>query len=241
YPTYFEGLETDTRTFYSAAAPNQFLLDYIHWILEHLGDRLYIVGSDYVYPRTVSVIVEAIARSTGATIVSERYVPLGETNFSSVVAEILSTRPTVVISNIVGTASTSMFYQQYRQAGFNASRLPIAATVTSEVDLQVMGPENGAGHYMAATYFSSLDTTENRQYLRAFSSRFGASAPTHVTQVGAYNAVWLLSLAARKAPDYSIDSLRQSIIETQFHGNPEGWPLTVYANHYTSHPSYIGI
>lgn len=240
YPTYFEGLETDTRTFYSAAAPNQFLLDYIYWILEHLGDRIYVVGSDYIYPRTVSAIIDAIARTTGATIVAERYVPLGETDFSSVLAEISDTRPTVIVSNVVGTLSTSMFYQQFGRAGFDASTLPIAATVTSEIDLQAMGPESGAGHYMAATYFSSLNNAENSRYLRSFSSRFGADAPTHVTQIGAYNAVWLLARAATHAPDRTVDSLRHALTRTQFEGNPEGWPLTVYANHYTSHPSYIG-
>jgi len=241
FPTYFEGLENDTRTFYSAAIPNQFLFDYIHWIAENLGDRLYIVGSDYIYPRTASAIISSIAADAGITIVGDRYVPQGETDFSAVMAEITEMRPGVIISNIVGTPSTSVFYQHYRRAGFEPSKMPIAATVTSEIDLKTMGPQNGAGHYMAASYFSSLNTPENRRYLRSFSSRFGPNPTTHVTQVGTYNAVWMLALAARRADDDTVDALRAALIETQFEENPEGWPLRVHANHYTSHPAYIGV
>lgn len=240
YPTYFEGLETDGRTFYSGAAPNQFLLDYVRWILTNLGERLYIVGSDYVYPRTLAAIVCAIARTEGAEVVADRYVPLGETDFAATISEIAETRPRVVLSNIVGTTSTSAFYRQFREAGYTAARLPIAATVTTELDLEAMGTEYGAGHFMAATYFDSLDHPANRRYVEAFARRFGAREVTHVAQVGAYNAVRILALAAERADDLTPESLRRALVGTTFVDNPEGGPLTVHESHYTSHPSYIG-
>lgn len=240
YTTYFEGLETDSRTFYVGAAPNHFLFDYVDWILANLGRRLYIVGSDYVYPRTLAAIICSLAHSAGAVVTAARYVPLGETDFGPVMDEIATVQPDVVISNIVGTDSTSAFYRQFRRAGYTASTLPIAATVTSELDLHEMGPENGAGHFMAATYFSSLKNAQNQRYVQAIRSRFGQGATTHVAQVGAYNAVWMLALAVERAYDFSTRALRETLIGTTFDGNPEGWPLTTYPNHYTDHPSYIG-
>src|SRR5699024_1851876 len=119
-------------------------------------------------------------------------------------------------------------------------RLPIAATVTSELDLQAMGTENGSGHFMAGAYFSSLNNQQNGGYIRALQKRFGPDAIAHVVQVGAYNAVWMLALAAERASDLSPDSLRDSMVGVEFRGNPEGWPITTRPNHYTDHPSYIG-
>lgn len=240
YPTYFEGLETDTRTFYSGAAPNQFLVDYVHWILANLGDRLHIVGSDYVYPRTLAAIVCAIARAEGAEIVAERYVPLGETDFRPTIAEIDRTRPHVVVSNIVGTGSTSAFYRQFAEAGHTSATLPIAATVTTELDLQEMGAEYGVGHYMAATYFDTVDGPAGRRYAAAFAERFGAHEVTHVAQVGAYNAVRILAAAAEQAAEPSTEAIRRAMVGIRVADNPEGGPLTVHDDHYTSHPSYIG-
>ncbi len=240
YPTYFEGLETDGRTFYVGAAPNQFLVDYVRWILANLGTRLYIIGSDYVYPRTLAAIVRSMAQTEAAEVLAERYAPLGQTNFRAALEEIATLHPDVVISNIVGTDSTSAFYRQFHDAGYRADGLPIAATVTSEVDLKAMGNRYGAGHYMAATYFSSLQQPENQRYVRALSDAYGPDEVSHVAQVGAYNAVWMLAMAAERARDLSALSLREALIGTRFTGNPEGWTLTTHANHYTSHPSYIG-
>lgn len=240
YPTYFEGLETDSRTFYAGAAPNQFLVDYVRWILAKLGTRLFVVGSDYVYPRTLAAMVHSLARTDGAEVVAERYVPLGQTDFASTLAEIARLRPDVVISNLVGTDSTSAFYRQFHDAGNTVDELPIAATVTSELDLKVMGPSYGAGHFMAATYFGSLRHRDNQKYIQALSDEFGPDEVSHVAQVGAYNAIWMLALAAERARDLSASSLRQALVGVRFPGNPEGWALTTHANHYTSHPSYIG-
>ena len=240
YPTYFEGLETDSRTFYAGAAPNQFLVDYVRWILANLGTKLYVIGSDYVYPRTLALLLRSLAIADGADVVAERYVPLHQTDFGPNLAEIAALRPDVIVSNLVGTASTAAFYRQFHDAGHTAARLPIAATVTSELDLKVMGPRLGAGHVMAATYFSSLRQPENQRYLEAFHAAFGPDEVTHVAQVGAYNAVWLLALAAHQADDLSVPSLREALADTRFTGNPEGWPLTTHPNHYTSHPAYIG-
>lgn len=240
YSTYFEGLETDSRTFYAGAAPNQFLVDYVRWIVANLGSRLYVIGSDYVYPRTLALLVRSLATTAGAEVVAERYVPLHQTDFGPNLAEIQTLRPDVVVSNLVGTASTAAFYRQFHDAGYTASRLPIAATVTSELDLKVMGPHYGAGHVMAATYFGSLRQPENVRYVDALRAEFGPDEVSHVAQVGAYNAVWMLASAAAQADDLSVASLRRALIGIRFSGSPEGWPLTVYPDHYTSHPAYIG-
>jgi urea transport system substrate-binding protein len=240
YPTYYEGVEQDGNVIYGGAVPNQFLLDYMEWVLGHLGRRLYVVGSDYVYPRTLGAMIRRIARNAGADVIADRYVPLGCATFGAVIDEIEAVRPDVVISNVVGSDSVPAFYREFRAAGHTADTLPIAATVTTELELQTMGPEVGAGHFMVGTYFGSLPNPANERYVAAVRARFGPDAVTHVPQVGAYNAVWLFARAVERARDLSLDGLREAFVGTTFDDNPEGWPVTVHPDHHTNHPCYIG-
>ena len=83
YGTYYEGLECSPNCFYGGAVPNQFLTDYVPWVMENLGTKFYIVGSDYIYPRTVSAIVQKLVTEAGGEIVSDKYFALGTTEFGS--------------------------------------------------------------------------------------------------------------------------------------------------------------
>jgi urea transport system substrate-binding protein len=240
YPTYYEGVEQHGNIIYAGAVPNQFLLDYMAWVLGRLGRRIYMVGSDYVYPRTLGAMIRRIARNAGADVVADRYVPLGCVTFGSIIEELDALRPDVVISNVVGSDSVPAFYREFRAAGHTADTLPIAATVTTEIELQTMGPDVGAGHFMIGTYFGSLANPVNERYVAAFRARFGPDAVTHMPQVGAYNAVWLFARAAERARDLSLDALREAFIGATFEDNPEGWPIAVHPDHHTNHPCYIG-
>src|SRR3954447_15816144 len=119
YGTFYEGLECDPNTFYTGAVPNQLLTDYVPWIMKNLGKSFYIVGSDYIYPRTVSAIVQKLVRQNGGTIVTDRYFQLGTTEFGSVISDIQAKKPDVLFSNLVGD-SIPAFYKQYKSAGLTA-------------------------------------------------------------------------------------------------------------------------
>jgi urea transport system substrate-binding protein len=239
YSTYYEGLEIDDSVFYAGAIPNQFLVDYVAWITSNLGTRLYVVGSDYVYPRTLGAIIRGLVRGR-AEIIADRYVPLGSTRVDGIIEEIQRIKPDVIISNLVGI-TTPAFYREFREAGLKAEQLPIAATVTTELDINLMGPETAQGHFMTATYFQSLDNPANAEYVAAIKHKFGADAVTHIPQVGAYNAIWLVALAAQGAGELTHESLRDALPGTRFEASPEGFPTSIFDNHHTDHPSYIGL
>jgi urea transport system substrate-binding protein len=241
YPTYYEGLESDPRTLYAGAVPNQFLMPFLEWALEHLGDQIALIGSDYIYPRTAGAITERVVSARGGTVVSDRYVPLGTTDFGEVITEIARVRPSVVISNLVGNDSVPAFYREYHSAGLRADSVPIAATVTTELDLRTMGPLAGAGHYMTASYFSTIDGPTNRAYLEALRARTTEEASAHAAQVGAYNAIHLLATAATRVTDHdSTEAWLSALPGTVFAGSPEQHPITVGADLHTSHPAHIG-
>lgn len=239
YPTYFEGEETDPRVFYCGAAPNQYIADYLAWIAENLGHRVYVVGSDYIYPRVLDEAIRRLGAHLGVETVGSWYAPLGETRFEAVLDDIARRSPSVIISNLVGLDSTAAFYKQYHAAGFGPHALPIAATVTTEVDLAQMPAAVSDGHYMVATYFSDLDTAVNQAYRSALAADRGQKW-SHAAQVGAYNAVHALALAAEQSPSLGVADLSRALIGIRFDQNPEGLPFYFRANHYSAHPAYVG-
>jgi urea transport system substrate-binding protein len=240
YTTFFEGLEQDSNVVYTGAIPNQFLFDYVAWILEHLGSRIYMVGSDYVYPRTLGAMTQRLVQEAGGTVLADRYVPLGATRLEAVLEEIARLRPDVVVSNIVGSDSIPAFYRQFHAAGHAPTTLPIASTVTTEIEVQAMGAQYAAGHYSSGSYFSSLRNPANDSYVTSFKARFGSHAVTHEPQIAAYNAVWLFARAATRSASLSPFAVRAAMRGLTFDANPEGWPLVVEANQLTTHPAYIG-
>lgn len=239
YPTYFEGEETDSRIFYCGAAPNQYIADYLAWIAGTLGRRVYVVGSDYIYPRVLAEAIRRLAGSLGIEIVGDRYAPLGETRFESIIDDIDRVRPDVVVCNLVGADSTTAFYTQHHLVGLTPDTVPIAATVTTELDLAHMPTEVSDGHYMVATYFSELSSPVNDTFRRDLAQVRGQRW-SHAAQIGAFNAVHALALAAEQAQSLDVDALSRALIGIRFEDNPEGAPFYFRANHYSSHPSYVG-
>ena len=51
YPTLYEGFEYSPNVIYTGAAPNQNSVSLCQFLTEKYGNRFYLIGSDYVYPR----------------------------------------------------------------------------------------------------------------------------------------------------------------------------------------------
>ena len=140
--------------------------------------------------------------------------------------------------------STIAFYKQYLNAGLTAEANPIAATVTTEVEVQAMGAEFAEGHYMTATYFQSLDNPTNVAFVEAYKARFGADAVTHMPLAGTYQSVYLFANAASKLSGddvYDSGLLREALEAATIENAPEGIPISIIKdNHHCNHPSYVG-
>lgn len=238
YPTYFEGEEVDSRVYYCGAAPNQYAADYLRWITTYLGRRIYVIGSDYIYPRVLTEAVRRLGATLDVDVLASRFVPLGESRFHAIIDDILAKQPDVVMCNLVGVKSTSSFYEQFAAAGLTCSQLPIAATVTTEIDLAHMPTAISDGHYMVGTYFSALDSEINTNYRRGLETVRGQHW-AHPAQVGAYNAVHAACLAAGQAEVPGVDGLRAALTGVRFDGNPEGASFYFRSDHYSIHPSYL--
>ncbi len=210
YPLQYEGLESSPNIFYTGLCANQQVEPAVNWLLENKGTKFYLLGSDYVFPRTVNKIIKAQLKQRGGRILEEEYVSLGETDFNLIIERIEQNSPDVVFSTINGDSNLA-FYQQYKQAGIDPAEIPIFATSVAEEQLQKIG-ENAVGHYGSWTYFQNLDTPKNIKFVEAFKARYGSDRFTSDPIESAYSQVYLWKLAVEKAGSFETDKVRQAAI-----------------------------
>ena len=168
----YEGLEQSPDILYTGAVPNQQIIPMVSWALQQHGRRVYLIGSDYVFPRTANQIVKKLLLAKGGHLLAERYVPLGEQNLEKFAREIAAQRPGFVLNTLNGD-SNQHFFRALRKAGIRAEDIPVFSTSIAEAELAAMGPELMAGHYAAWNYFQSVQGDENRAFIESFRRRLG--------------------------------------------------------------------
>ncbi|HBL12733.1 MAG TPA: urea ABC transporter substrate-binding protein [Cyanobacteria bacterium UBA11162] len=237
YPVEYEGLECSRQIFYTGICPNQQVGPAVDWLLDHKGKCFYLLGSDYVFPRTANKLIKAQVKRKGGSLVGEEYVPLGTMEFGSVITRIKDSGANVVFSTLNGDSNLA-FYQQYKEAGISAQEIPIMAVSVSEEELRRIGGSIAAGHYASWSYFQSIDRLKNRQFVRNFQKRYGSDRVTSDPIESAYVQVYLWKQAAEKAGSFEVDLLREAAYGQTF--DAPGGKVSIESNNHLRKHCRIG-
>ncbi|MCB9947944.1 MAG: transporter substrate-binding domain-containing protein [Rhodospirillaceae bacterium] len=200
YPSLYEGFEYSPNVIYTGAAPNQNSVQLADYVFETYGSRIYLIGSDYIYPRESNRIMRDLLDARGGTAVAERYLDLhaADDAILDAIADIQTLRPDVVFSTVVGR-SAQRLYRLYADAGLRADHIPIASLTMGEGEIRAIGPEATVGHITSSPYFSTVDTQENHGFVARFRRRFGPDAPVSQYAEAAYYQVYLFARALEAA------------------------------------------
>ena len=197
YPLQYEGLEQSPAIYYTGSAPNQQIIPGTRWALDTLGRRVYLLGSDYIFPRTANLIIRDLVKANYGTVLAERYRPLGDADFDAVIAEIRALKPDVVLNTINGDSNTH-FFRALHEAGLGA--VPVVSFSVAEEGLKAMGSEFfHPNHYAVWSYFQSLPGEANQRFVAAFQQRYGTDRVTSDPLEAAYVGVRLWAQAVREA------------------------------------------
>jgi branched-chain amino acid transport system substrate-binding protein len=207
YPSLYEGFEYSPNVIYTGACPNQNSFPLAEYIVRKYGPRIYLIGSDYIYPRESNRIMRDLVESYAGQVAGEQYVAMeaGDAELTRALDTIHMRSPDVVFSTIVGRTA-QRFYRLYAEKGFDPARLPIASLTMAEGELREIGPEFCVGHLTAASYFGSLGSESNRRFKSAFAKACGADRPVSMWSAGAYAQVKLFAKALEQAG--SLDTQR---------------------------------
>ncbi len=213
YPVQYEGNESSRNVVYTGAAPNQQILPAVDWLLSKAGGqkkRFYLLGSNYIFPRTANLIIVKYLKSRGIEPVAEEYTPLGHQDYQSVVQRIKKADPDVIFSTINGDSNVN-FYNELAGQGITADKVPVVAVSVGEDELLGLSPAKVKGHLAAWNYFQSLPNAKNKEFVKKFKS--WCKDEERVTDdpiEAAYIGVYFWKLAVEKAGSTDVDQVREA-------------------------------
>jgi len=210
YPVQFEGNECSKNIIYSGAQPNQQALPALDWAISKGYKNIFLLGSDYVYPRTANLVLKKHILAQKAAVAGEEYVALGGTEFSSVINKIKAAKPDVIINTLNGDSNVS-FFKQYQAAGYTAVTLPVISFSIAEQEAQSIGPQLLTGQYAAWNYFQSLPNAANTKFVKAYKAKYGASSVITDPMIHGYVNVYLWKAAVEKAKSFDPLAVRKAV------------------------------
>jgi urea transport system substrate-binding protein len=213
YPVQYEGNESSPNVVYTGAAPNQQILPAIDWLLSSAGGsrkRFYLIGSDYIFPRTANFIIIKYLQTRGLQAVGESYTPLGHREYTKAIQDVKKADPDVIFNTINGDSNIA-FYDELAAQGITADKIPVVATSVGEDELRSLLPARVKGHLAAWNYFQSIDTPRNKEFVRRYQDERGWDRVTSDPMEAAYFQIHLWKLAAEKAGGFGVDQVRDAL------------------------------
>ena len=240
YPVQYEGQECSNNVFYTGAAPNQQIEPSVQWLLDNKGKDFFLVGSDYVFPRTANTIIKAQLAAKGGKTLGEDYIPLGSTEVKAVIAKIKQALPNGgVIYNSLNGDSNVAFFKELQASGMGPDKYPSMSVSIAEEEVKAIGVEYLKGHYAAWNYFQTVDTPASKKFVDAFKAKYGADRVVNDPMEASYIMVYLWKQAVEKAKTADdLDKVKMAAYGQTFDA-PEG-VVTMNTNHHLSKFVRIG-
>ncbi|MBM7604549.1 urea transport system substrate-binding protein [Metabacillus crassostreae] len=217
YPVQYEGMEQSPNIFYTGATTNQQIVPAIDWMIENQGKNIFLVGSDYVFPRTANKIVNAQLKAKGGTVVAEEYTPLGHTDYNTIISKIKSSKPDAIFNTLNGDSNVA-FFKQLEDAGITAEDIPVMSVSVAEEEIRGIGTDVLAGHFAAWNYYQTTDTPENKEFVANYKAKYGDDRVTGDPIEAAYIAVYLWKAAVEKAGSFEVDKVKVASDGIEFNG-----------------------
>jgi urea transport system substrate-binding protein len=240
YPVQYEGQECSNNIFYTGAAPNQQIEPSVDWLLEKKGKEFFLVGSDYVFPRTANTIIKAQLDAKGGKTVGEDYIPLGNNEVKPVIAKIKAALPNGgVIYNTLNGDTNVAFFKEMQASGMGPDKYPVMSVSVAEEEVQAIGVDYLKGHFAAWNYFQTVDNPASKKFVAAFKAKFGDKRVVNDPMEAAYIMVHMWAAAVKKAGKYDdLEAVKKAVYGATFDA-PEGM-VTMNTNHHLSKFVRIG-
>lgn len=238
YPVQYEGMESSPNIFYTGAAPNQQIVPAVEWLLKNKGKKVFLIGSDYVFPRTANKIIKAELQADGGELVGEEYTPMGHTDYSTIINKIKEVKPDIVFNTLNGDSNVA-FFKQLKDAGISAKDLTTCSVSIAEEEVRGIGADNMAGHLVSWNYYQTTNTPENAEFVKNYKAKYGADRVTDDPIEAGYNAVYLWAAAVEKAGSTDVEKVKAAAGGLSFNA-PEGAVKIEGENQHLWKPVRIG-
>ncbi|WP_334190716.1 transporter substrate-binding protein, partial [Noviherbaspirillum sp.] len=232
--------EQSKNVIYTGQEATQQILAGLDWIAkEKKAKTFYLVGSDYIWPRTsMKIARKHIETVLKGQVVGEDYYPLGNTQFGSLINKMKLKKADVIFSAVVGGSNVA-FYKQLKAAGVTADKQTLLTLSVTEDEMLGIGGENVEGFYASMKYFQSLDNPNNKKFVADFKAKYGPGAVVGDVTQAAYLGPWLWKAAVEKAGSFDVDKVVAASKDIELKIAPEGY-VKVHPNHHLWSKTRIG-
>mgnify|MGYP001189844954 FL=1 len=242
YPTFYEGLEQSKNVIYTGQEATQQILDGLNWVSkEKKAKTFYLIGSDYIWPRTsMKIARKHIEKVLGGKVVGEEYKPLGNTQFGSVINKIRLKKPDVIYAAVVGGSNVAWF-KQLKAAGITSKKQTLLTISVTEDEVLGIGGENLEGFYSIMKYFQSQDNDNNKKFVKAFKEMWGDDSVIGDVTQAAYLGPWLWKAAVERAGSFDVDKVvaESEKGDIELTTAPEGY-VKLHKNHHLWSKARVG-
>src|SRR6187431_159477 len=232
YPVQYEGEELSKNIFYTAEAVNQQAIPAVDYMLAEGKKKFYLLGSDYVYPRTTNKILKKYLKSKGIpdSDIEEIYTPFGQTDYQTIVAAVkkfAAGGKACIISTLNGDTNVP-FFKEFANAGLTSENCPVVSFSISEDEFRGLPAKALVGHLGCWTYFMSIKSPENTKFVKNFLSWVKepmvtgtdytvsgvdgkgrvTCSPMNLSRIGVY----LWKQGVEKADTFDVDKVRDALI-----------------------------
>ncbi len=214
HPARYEGFESSNSVIYLGAAPNQHVLPMLSWIAHQHKTEIFHAGSNYVWSWEMDRITREAMIPAGGSVLQTKMLPLGEENVEELIADIIHHRPKAILNTMVGRSAYS-FYRAWHHACQQhpslKNILKLSLTLC-EPEVRLLGAEVVEGYLVSASWFQSIDSVANRNFLSRYRQRFGDEGSPSVDSQTAWLAGHLLARAIDQHGDADVDGVRNAVL-----------------------------
>ncbi|MEO6281432.1 urea ABC transporter substrate-binding protein [Roseateles sp.] len=210
YPMTHEGMERSPNIVYTGPTPNQQVLPATDWAMTGFGRRVYLVGTDSLFPHRVNAMLRDFVQLGGGRVLGERYVTLGSADVQALIADLQTLQPDVVLSTLSGDSNRAFFDGLVAAA---LTDLPLLSFTAAEPEMRAYGGGRLDRHFTAWSYLQSLPGAANTAFLARLRALNGADTQASDPAVSAYVGVQLWAAAVRELGSTQTEAVNANVLQ----------------------------
>jgi branched-chain amino acid transport system substrate-binding protein len=219
YTSFYEGHSCSPWMYVNGWVPEQVVAPIVDYFDKAKGAKtFYLVGNDYAFGRGMLDFTKKYIEQRGGKVIGEEFLPIDGTDWTPVLSKIRAAKPDALISATAGGAPNVALAKQLKSAGLT---LPYGNLAIDEGTAKGMG-DVATGVFMTASYLTSIDSPQNKQFIAALDKKFGKDVKTpNELSEPQYEAFFLYKAAVEKAGSTDSAKVVKALGEVSFDG-PRG-------------------
>lgn len=243
--SFHEGSVLSRHFFHFAALPNQQIQQMIPYMREHVGPKMFFAGNNYEWPRGSIDAAKRALLAAGGQILGEEYLPLGASSeeLTRLLDAVEESGAEVFVPYFAGDDQLNLL-NQFTERGLK-KKMSVVMGHYDEVMASRLKPEVREGFYSSNTYFMTVATDENTNFLKRLSQFPGVTGNwpdgngilTNFGE-GAYLCVKAFAKAANQAGSLKPEALIEALENIALQG-PQGHVEMDPTSHHTKVNTYL--